>query len=108
MIAVVTLNPAIDKMDCARVERIDHGGKGTNVAKSRSLDELGVPHNHIDVPRETRLSLQIEERVRRKETELSEPRFPAPRKPLEEILDTSGAALGGQIFIERLGEVSIT
>jgi 1-phosphofructokinase len=119
MIATVTLNPAVDKtvvvpdfaagkMNRARVERIDPGSKGTNVAKTprqvgcpvvafgfiaglngqflrRSLDEPGIPHDLIDVPGETRVNLKIEDPVRRRETESNEPGFPVTRERLEEM-----------------------
>lgn len=119
MIGTVTLNPAVDKtvvvpdfaagkVSRARVERIDPGGKGTNVARTlrqldcpavalgfiaglngqflrRSRDELGIPHDLIDVPGETRVDLKIEDPVRRTETELNEPGFPVTREHLEEM-----------------------
>jgi len=92
----------------ARVERIDPKGKGTNAAKTlrqldcpvvalcfiaglngqflrRSLDELGIPNDLIGVLGETRVNLEIEDPVRRTETELNEPGFTVSREHLEEV-----------------------
>jgi 1-phosphofructokinase len=119
MIATVTLNPAVDKtlvvpnfaagkMNRGQVERVDPGGKGTNVAKAlrqlgcpavalgfvaglngqflrRSLDGLGIPHDFIDVPGETRVNLKIEDPLLGIETELNEPGFPVSAEHLEEM-----------------------
>ena len=131
MMATVSLNPAVDrtvvvpgfaagKMNRARVERIDPGGRGTNVAKTpRSLDGPG----------ETRVNLKIEDPVRRRETELNDPGFAVTREHVEEMeqrvneyTDRGDAvvfsgglppgaaiqALLSQVCIEELGEVRST
>lgn len=119
MIATVTLNPAVDKTvvvpdfaagktNRAQVERVDPGGKGTNVAKAlrqlgcpvvalgfvaglngqflrRTLDGLGIPHDLIDVPGETRVNLKIEDPRLGLETELNEPGFPVSPEHLAEM-----------------------
>jgi 1-phosphofructokinase len=119
MIATVTLNPALDKTlvvpdfaagktNRGQVERLDPGGKGTNVAKAlrqlgcpvvalgfaaglngqflrRALDGLGIPHDFIDVPGETRVNLKIEDPLRGIETELNESGFPVTAAHLAEM-----------------------
>lgn len=95
---VVVPNFAIAKTNRASVERLDPGGKGNNVAKALrqlgcdvvalgfaaglngrflryALDDLGVVHDFIDVPGETRVNLKIEDPALGTETELNEPGF---------------------------------
>ena len=99
---------AAGKTNRGQVERLDPGGKGNNVAKAlrqlgcpvvalgfvaglngqflrRALDSLGIPHDFIEVPGETRVNLKIEDPLLGLETELNEPGFPVTAAHLEEI-----------------------
>src|SRR5436309_1866284 len=107
MIATVTLNPAVDKTvtipgfavgktNRARIEQVQPGGKGINVAQA--LKQLGCPvvatgflagnygryisealaagdifTDFICVPGETRINLKIIDPVAGTETEINEP-----------------------------------
>jgi 1-phosphofructokinase len=109
MIATVTLNPAVDKTitvprfavgktNRGRVERVDPGGKGVNVAQAlkhlgcpavasgflagnhgrdiaEALAAEGVPTDFIHLPGETRVNLKIIDPVAGAETEINEPGF---------------------------------
>jgi 1-phosphofructokinase len=109
MIATVTLNPAVDKtmlvpgfsIGCTnrgRVERVDIGGKGINVAKAArlfgcrvsalgfvaagdgraicdALTAAGISNEFVCVPGETRVNLKIKDPVADTETEINEPGF---------------------------------
>ena len=96
------------KTNRGEVERLDPGGKGNNVAKTlrqlgcpvvalgfvaglngqflrRALDALGIPHDFLEVPGETRVNLKIEDPLNGTETELNEPGFPVMPAHLKEI-----------------------
>src|SRR5690242_5221432 len=87
---------AVGKLNRAGAERSDPGGKGINVAKTlavlgvpvtalgfaaglngdylrRSLDALGIAHEFVSVPGETRVNLKIEDPLIGAETELNLP-----------------------------------
>jgi 1-phosphofructokinase len=119
MIATVTLNPAVDKSvtvrgfeigktNRCRVDRIDAGGKGINVAKALKrfgstvcalgfvagsngrfiLDALsaeGIPTDFVQVSGDTRVNLKIHDAERGTETELNEPGFHVTADQLEEL-----------------------
>jgi len=119
MIASVTLNPAVDKTitvpgfavgktNRCKVEQVDAGGKGINVAKaarrlgcpvialgflagkngyfiSESLATWSIPSDFIFVPGETRVNLKITDPVGGTETEINEPGFQVDTEHLEQL-----------------------
>ncbi len=99
---------AAGKTNRGEVERLDPGGKGNNVAKAlrelgcpvvalgflaglngqflrRALDALGIPHDFLEVPGETRVNLKIEDPLNGIETELNEAGFPVAPAHLEAL-----------------------
>lgn len=119
MIATVTMNPALDKAMsvpgfCAgktnrgRIERIEPGGKGINVAQAvkqlgypvvacgflagsngrHIADDLarrGIPADFVQVAGETRVNLKILDPVSGVETEINEPGFPVDEAALRQL-----------------------
>ncbi len=111
MIVTVTLNPALDKTivvpgfavgatNRARVERIDLGGKGINVARAArrlgcevlatgflgtALTVEDLPNHFVQVPAETRVNLKIKDPLAGTETEINEPGFRVERADLEQL-----------------------
>lgn len=121
MIATITLNPAIDKSiiiskftigktNRARVDRIDPGGKGINVAKvlkqlgcqvitsgflagnngryiAAYLTEQEIMNEFIVIPGETRQNLKIVDPVRKTITEINEPGAEVDESYLKQLKD---------------------
>lgn len=119
MIATVTLNPAVDKTmkvpgfvigqtNRGRMERLDPGGKGINVAQaakqlgcpvvasgflagnngrliSEALAAQGIVADFVHVPGETRVNLKIIDPVTGTETEINEPGFPVGAADLKKL-----------------------
>ena len=119
MIATVTLNPALDKTmlvpgfviggtNRGRVERVDLGGKGINVARaarqlgcpvsafgflaagdgpaiSQALAAAGIPNDFVYVPGETRVNLKIKDPQAGTETEINQPGFEVEPAHIERL-----------------------
>ncbi len=125
MIVTVTLNPAVDKTmivrdfvagktNRAKVDRLDPGGKGINVAKAlkqlgcpvmalgllagvngrfirRALEALEIQADFLDVEGETRVNLKITDPENGTETEINESGFPVGPGPLDQFKETLAA-----------------
>ena len=113
---VVIPDFAVDRVNRITSVRLDPGGKGINVSKTlkamgmesvavgilgggaghyiqEKLKEMGIRHDFVTVPEETRTNLKIIDSVRHTHTDINEPGQPAEPGMLQQALDRLMAAV---------------